>query len=89
MGTCGCGAVWSGYRTAHCAATGCHRTFSGVSGFDQHRPGQCLDPASLGMAVIRRSGNTEVWGVPMDAQARERIRHLHGKPTEDGVDNSE
>lgn len=38
---------------AHCGSVGCHRTFGGVTGFDQHRTGElgkriCLDPATFG-----------------------------------------
>lgn len=34
---------------AHCSV--CHRTFSGVWGFDQHRKdGKCLDPVTVGFA---------------------------------------
>jgi hypothetical protein len=49
-GTCGCGARWTGRRTAHCAA--CHRTFGGVGGFDRHRRGgACLEPADVGLEL--------------------------------------
>lgn len=62
--SCRCGAVWGGLRTAHCAAEGCHKTFSGPSNFDEHRPGECRDPADCGMVVLRISGNSEIWGHP-------------------------
>jgi hypothetical protein len=62
--TCRCGAAWGGLRTAHC--TSCHRTFSGISAFDGHKPGRCRDPGACGMVVVRVSGNQEVWGHPGD-----------------------
>lgn len=48
----GCAARWTGTGRAHCAAKGCHRTFSTASLFDQHRSaegerGSCLDPEEL------------------------------------------
>lgn len=48
----GCPATWTGQSRAHCAAPGCHRTFSGASTFDQHRSqtgehGACTDPATV------------------------------------------
>lgn len=47
--TCsGCDATWTGLRTAHCAAAGCHRTFTVPAHFDRHRrDGECLDPATI------------------------------------------
>jgi hypothetical protein len=51
--SCGrCPATWTGQTRAHCAAPGCHRTFSGASTFDQHRSqagehGSCTDPATV------------------------------------------
>ncbi len=49
---CRCGTRWSGSNTCHCAATACHRTFTGVGAFDAHRRGGgCADPATLGMVV--------------------------------------
>lgn len=49
-GMCGgCPATWTGFNTCHCS--GCHRTFAGVRGFDDHRKrSQCVDPATLGYA---------------------------------------
>lgn len=49
---------------AHCKV--CHRTFGGVSGFDQHRrAGGCLPPAELGHSnrrgVWRRPRQTMYW----------------------------
>ncbi len=50
--SCRCGARWSGTNTSHCAATGCHYTFTGLGDFDRHRKGGvCADPASIGMSV--------------------------------------
>jgi hypothetical protein len=85
MGSCRCGARWSGYRTAHCAK--CHVTFGGLTAFDQHRPGECLDPASIGLIVMRTSGTCEIWGSPMDEEARSRFQQVKegvlGKGTEE------
>lgn len=57
----GCDQRWSGTRTAHCSV--CHRTFTGVGGFDSHKPGQCLDPADLGMRPAAGRSYT-AWGWP-------------------------
>jgi len=72
--TCsGCTSEWTGLGRAHCAAKGCHRTFSGVSAFDRHRDpnagehGACLDPVSVGL--VEREGG--LWGAP--AMTREQI----------------
>lgn len=63
---------------AHCGSVGCHRTFGGIGGFDQHRIGDvdkriCRDPTTFG--YVLRDG---VWREPMDhdkvAQFRERVR---------------
>lgn len=59
-GCSGCKARWGGLSTAHCAA--CHRTFSGVSAFEKHKPGQCLHPSSVGLIILRKSGNQQIWG---------------------------
>jgi hypothetical protein len=54
---------------AHCAAHGCHRTFSRVSGFDRHRrDGNCLDPAALGFAETGR-----IWRQPISESDRLRL----------------
>ncbi len=43
-------------RQSHCGA--CHRTFTGLHGFDKHRlGGKCLDPTTRGMT--EKSG---LWG---------------------------
>lgn len=53
-GTCGgCDHVWTGLGAAHCAARGCHRTFSTTRLFDLHRStrggehGTCADPEKI------------------------------------------
>ena len=72
-GTCRCGAAWSGLRTAHCAAEGCHETFTALSTFDAHRTreggGACLEPLSVdlverGPLLRRGAGAAHVWGNP-------------------------
>lgn len=51
--TCsGCERTWTGPTFCHCAAKGCHRTFSGLGLFEAHRTaegehGGCLDPTTL------------------------------------------
>ncbi len=67
--TCPCGAWWTGLGRAHCAAPGCHRTFSTDSAADKHRVGKfgvdrrCADPATVGLvAVVRPYG--ELWQHP-------------------------
>lgn len=63
--TCGgCSNRWTGNQRAHCAAAGCHRTFSSITSFDRHRSrrgehGSCLHPESVGL--VERGG---VWGMP-------------------------
>ena len=45
MHSCSCGATWGGHQACHCA--GCHRTFTGESGFVRHRRDlQCIDPTT-------------------------------------------
>lgn len=55
VGSCrGCLATWTGERAAHCS--GCHTTFSGVTGFDRHRVhGSCHSPVNLGMRMSARN----------------------------------
>jgi hypothetical protein len=61
---CGCGSHWTGLSACH--ATCCHRTFSGISAFDQHRlRGHCCDPESHGLAPISRA-HWSGWGYPGD-----------------------
>lgn len=59
---------WALYATA-----GCHETFGGITAFDRHRPGECLDPASIGLVVVRVSQGTQVWGSPMNEKAVKRF----------------
>lgn len=40
MGTCGCGATWTGAKMEHCPEPGCHQTFSGTRSGDKHRTGE-------------------------------------------------
>lgn len=52
--TCGgCDHRWAGVSRAHCAA--CHRTFSGVTTFDEHRKGNrgCVNPAQIDGLLFR------------------------------------
>ena len=45
---CSCGATWTGLNICHCAAAGCHQTFSVERWFKFHRNGsKCADPATL------------------------------------------
>lgn len=61
---CRCGTRWSGERAAHCAAAGCHQTFTTVGNFDRHRRGgTCHDPATIGLTERTRSGYT-LWSQP-------------------------
>lgn len=67
--TCSCKASWGGLRTAHCGQ--CHCTFTGISAFDAHRPGECREPQACGMVVVRVTegeGLTEIWGFPATNQ---------------------
>ena len=57
--TCSCGASWHATNaTSHCAAPGCHQTFTSTSGFDAHRRDDgdgnrvCINPAT----AVRRNG---------------------------------
>ena len=58
--TCSCGAWWTGLTRAHCAAPGCHRTFSVDSAADKHRKGaygknrHCVDPSTVGLVAIQK-----------------------------------
>ncbi len=66
-------------RQAHCGATGCHQTFSGLTMFDHHRVGaveerHCADPAARGMhldayGVWRENGTRPSY---WDADSRSR-----------------
>jgi hypothetical protein len=83
--TCGgCEATWTGDGRAHCA--GCHRTFSGVTTFDQHRSqagehGTCLDPET----VVGKTGDRllidrgDIWSGPeMSDEAKARFKRDAG-----------
>lgn len=58
--SCSCGAWWTGHTRAHCAAPGCHRTFSTDSAADRHRQGRfgidrrCVDPATVGLVAVNK-----------------------------------
>jgi hypothetical protein len=66
-----CGRWWTGINRAHCAADGCHRTFSGDSAAEKHRVGsfgsdgdrRCVDPATVGL-VARDMPYGVLWGWP-------------------------
>lgn len=69
FGCGGCRVRWWGRSTAHCPS--CHQTFTGVSGFDQHRrDGACRPPAEAGLEPKQRHGY-HAWGRP-DSGWRER-----------------
>lgn len=56
---------------AHCKS-GCHRTFGGVRGFDNHRrDGQCVDPATIGL--VERDG---IWRAPLSEEDAARLSVL-------------
>lgn len=75
----GAAANWTGDGRAHCG--GCHRTFSGVTTFDQHRSqtgerGTCLDPET----VVGKAGDRllfdrgGIWSGPeMSDEAKARF----------------
>lgn len=57
----GCVARWSGYNTTHCGT--CHRTFGGVTYFDDHRrAGECRNPETMGLVLKNRT--YPYWGSP-------------------------
>jgi hypothetical protein len=65
----GCPARWSGTRTSHCGAAGCHVSFAGVSLFDRHRVnGHCVPPARLGMSLLP-GRPYPCWGYPTEETA--------------------
>lgn len=74
LATCGCGAQWGGMKTCHCGR--CHRTFTGLTAFDHHRPGTCSVDR---LVVVRNSGNQQVWGVP-DTSGRWGNNRVPGGP---------
>lgn len=59
----GCGAKWTGARTAHCAA--CHLTFSSDSAWAAHRrDSKCLPPSQAKPAlkpVVQATSGTTIW----------------------------
>lgn len=58
---------------AHCGA--CHITWSGITGFDQHRrDGQCLTPESIGYTRDPRG----VYRAPITDERRQQLAALRG-----------
>lgn len=57
-----CGFWWTGAERSH--ASCCHRTFSSLSAFDQHRKGlRCNPPESVGLVAREKPFGT-LWGWP-------------------------
>ncbi|GHB55833.1 hypothetical protein GCM10010331_49620 [Streptomyces xanthochromogenes] len=57
-----CGAWWTGTERSH--ASCCHRTFSSLSAFDQHRKGlRCNNPEDVGLIAREKPFGT-LWGWP-------------------------
>jgi hypothetical protein len=74
--TCRCGARWhqAGNRTGHCAA--CHRTFSGLSTFDEHQRIEdgitvCLDPATITTSGVCGDGARRRFTTYVDREGAE------------------
>lgn len=67
-----CEQTWSSLTAAHCSECcqeGNPATFSGVTGFDQHRKvGTCLDPESLGFVLY-----SDMWMTPEARDNRESL----------------
>jgi hypothetical protein len=63
LGNCpGCKRTWNGNRACHCSS--CHRHFSGLTSFDAHRSGQCLDPGTLTSEngdLLYRQDENDMW----------------------------
>jgi hypothetical protein len=60
----GCSATWTGLAACH--ATCCHRTFTGIYAFDQHRlGGECHNPADRGLVQVEKP-QWSGWGCPGD-----------------------
>lgn len=65
-----------------CLCSPCGREFTGLTAFDKHHdvdysrepPVRCVDPATVGL--VRQSSGR--WGLPIDPDARERLRALRG-----------
>ena len=71
---CGCGETWSGTTAAHCAASGCHQTFTTVANFDRHRRGgACQQPTSVGLRLAARAGY-QAWAQPGEENLADRLR---------------
>lgn len=73
-----CGSSWTGLSAAHCAAPGCHRTFTSISAFDLHQKGAeklvCKEPSECGLVAKSRAWGI-VWGWPgMNETAQEARR---------------
>lgn len=68
VGTCRCGARWTGENPCHCAT--CHLTFRSATGFDRHRRGQVDHARCLTTVELSAAGMTPdpdgMWRVPMD-----------------------
>ncbi|MFJ9633729.1 hypothetical protein ACIRU8_39155 [Streptomyces sp. NPDC101175] len=66
---CSCGSWWTGLSRAHCAAAGCHRTFSTDNAASKHRVGKhgidrrCVDPATVGLIAVQKPYGT-LWQNP-------------------------
>jgi hypothetical protein len=76
---CSCERWWTGLGRSHCAAPGCHRTFSGDSAANQHRKGahgvdrHCVDPASVGLAARAMPFGT-LWSWPAPEAGVQALR---------------
>lgn len=72
----GCTARWPiGTGAAHCPT--CHRTFTSVGGFDQHRTGPITGRRCLGETELRALGyapnDRGRWRIPLDPAAAARL----------------
>ncbi|WP_442410520.1 FDXHR family putative zinc-binding protein [Mycobacterium sp.] len=60
-----CDTRWTGLNTCHCGK--CHRTFTGISAFDEHRRNSvCLDPATLPRLALVTKPHWSGWGYPSE-----------------------
>lgn len=75
IGTCRCGARWTGEAVCHCPT--CHLTFKSVTGFDKHRlAGEC-----------RTADEMRACGYEPDANGHwRRPRPEDSLPVADGTD---
>jgi len=77
--SCSCGAWWTGLGRAHCAAAGCHRTFSTDGAADKHRVGKhgidrrCVDPATVGLVAVTKPYGV-LWQHPGPEDGRDTRR---------------